>query len=194
MEMKVRLQGLPLAKAQLATVGRSVDPVMRGALNTTATTTRRERYTSRLRGVLPARQVNRRLVIKRARRGRMESRIIPSSSGIPVTDYSRWGFDPIDATRARVWIMGPNGKKIAAGFVNPSSRGRRPLRTRSEKRTARRTYTYQAALQEALAPSAAYWFKQFSGQDTVRWVNAFLRREFERRIKAELAKGPRIRG
>lgn len=191
MQLSVKLQGTELAKAMLATVNRSIDPVMRGALNTTATRTRKERFNAPMRGVMPSRRINRKLIIKRARRGRMNSRIIPSSSGIPVTEYSRWGFDPIDATRARVWVVGPNGRKIAAGFVNPSSTRKRPLRTRSEKRTAKRTYTYQVGLEEALGPSMAYWFKQNSGSATVRWVNGFLQREFNRRIQAELAKGPR---
>ncbi|AQZ96558.1 hypothetical protein ACFSB1_10725 [Halopseudomonas phragmitis] len=191
MELGIKLQGVPFAEARLATVNRSIEPVLRGALNTTATSARRERYTKPLRVALPSRRLNRRLVIKRARRGRMDARIIPSSSGIAVTEYSRWGFDPIDRTRARVWVMGPSGKKIAAGFVNPSGRRQAPLGTRSEKRGAKRTYTYQRALGEALAPSAAFWFKQLSGGATVRWVNGFLQREFERRIRLEIAKGVR---
>ncbi|PKM30229.1 MAG: hypothetical protein CVV07_07375 [Gammaproteobacteria bacterium HGW-Gammaproteobacteria-11] len=191
MELSLKLQGRPFAEALLKTVQRSVDPVLRGTLNTTVTATRRERFTKPLRGVLSSRRANRRMVIKRARRGRMDARLIPSGSGIPVTEYSRWGFDAIDKTRARVWVVGLGGKKVAAGFVNPGAQRKLPLSTRSQKIGRVRTYTYKRALGEALAPSVAYWFKRLAQGNTLRWTNAFLRREFERRIKIELAKGPR---
>ena len=191
MQLSVRLQGLELAKARLATVNRNIDPVMRGALNTTATATRRERFARPMGKAFPTRLANSKMRIKRARRGMMNARIIPSSSGIEVTRYRSWGFDRIDATRARIWVIGPQGKKIAAGFVNPSSSGRRPLATRSQKRTGSRVYTYRRDVREAQAPSLAYWFARMADRGTVRWTNAFLMREFERRIRAEMAKGAR---
>jgi len=84
--------------------------------------------------------------------------------------------------------MGLNGKKIAAGFVNPSSVGRKPLITRTSKRGRSRTYTYNKKLQEAMGPSAAYWFKQLAGPATLNWTSAFLQKEFQRRIEIELRK------
>ncbi len=190
--MNVRLAGRELAQARLAAIGRSVEPVARGAVNTTATRTRAERYVKPLAGTIAAPRLRRALRVKRANSRRMDARIIPSSSGVLVVNYRQWGFDVIDATRARIWVAGPSGKKIAAGFVNPSSRQRLPLSTRSgktvQKAAGQRTYAYQRALQLAQGPSVAYWFRQFTDAGTIRWTNIFLQQEFERRIRREIAK------
>ena len=190
--MNVRLVGRELAQARLAAIGRSVEPVARGAVNTTATRSRAERYVKPLAGTIAAPRLRRALRVKRANSRRMDARIIPSSSGVLVVNYRQWGFDVIDATRARIWVAGPNGKKIAAGFVNPSSRQRMPLSTRSgktvQKAGGQRTYAYQRALQLAQGPSVAYWFRQFTDAGTIRWTNIFLQQEFERRIRREIAK------
>lgn len=192
MNLGVRLVGRELAQARLAAIGRSVDPVARGAVNTTATRSRAERYVKPLAGTIDAPRLRRALRVKRANSRRMDARIIPSSSGVPVVNYRQWGFDVIDATRARIWVAGPNGKKIAAGFVNPSSRQRMPLSTRSgktvQKAGGQRTYAYQRALQLAQGPSVAYWFRQLTDAGTIRWTNIFLQQEFERRIRREIAK------
>lgn len=190
--MNVRLAGRELAQARLAAIGRSVEPVARGAVNTTATRSRAERYVKPLAGTIAAPRLRRALRVKRANSRRMDARIIPSSSGVLVVNYRQWGFDVIDATRARIWVAGPSGKKIAAGFVNPSSRQRLPLSTRSgktvQKAAGQRTYAYQRALQLAQGPSVAYWFRQFTDAGTIRWTNIFLQQEFERRIRREIAK------
>lgn len=191
MRVNVSLQGVGRAKRQLERMGRRVDPVLRGALNTTATKTRTERYVKPLKSTLKGKLVRKAMVVKRARRGRMNSRIIPSGAGIPVTEYSNWGFDPIDKTRARIWIRGVNGKKIAAGFVNPSGKKKMPLQTLSRKTARGKTYAYARKLQVANGFSAAYWFKQLSGGATVSWASDFLQREFERRMKAEIEKALR---
>ena len=192
MNLGVRLVGRELAQARLAAIGRSVEPVARGAVNTTATRSRAERYVKPLAGTIDAPRLRRALRVKRANSRRMDARIIPSSSGVLVVNYRQWGFDVIDATRARIWVAGPNGKKIAAGFVNPSSRQRMPLSTRSgktvQKAGGQRTYAYQRALQLAQGPSVAYWFRQFTDAGTIRWTNIFLQQEFERRIRREIAK------
>lgn len=190
--MSVRLVGREMAQARLAAIGRSVEPVARGAVNTTATRSRAERYVKPLAGTIDAPRLRRALRVKRANSRRMDARIIPSSSGVLVVNYRQWGFDVIDATRARIWVAGPGGKKIAAGFVNPSSRQRLPLSTRSgktvQKAAGQRTYAYQRALQLAQGPSVAYWFRQFTDAGTIRWTNIFLQQEFERRIRREIAK------
>ena len=193
MNLGVRLVGRELAQARLAAIGRSVDPVARGAVNTTATRSRAERYVKPLAGTIDAPRLRRALRVKRANSRRMDARIIPSSSGVLVVNYRQWGFDVIDSTRARIWVAGPSGKKIAAGFVNPSSRQRLPLSTRSGKTVqskagGQRTYAYQRALQLAQGPSVAYWFRQFTDAGTIRWTNIFLQQEFERRIRREIAK------
>lgn len=202
MQLSVKVVGLDMARARLAEQGRKVDPVLRGALNTTATKGRTERYVKPLSGSLKGANVRRALKVKRANSRRMNARIIPSSSGVDVIDYRSWGFDSINATRARIWVRGPDGRKVAAGFVNPSSSGKRPLATRSDKarnfkqpernKTPGITrYRYELGLTNAMGPSVAYWFKQLSSSATVRWINIFLQQEFERRIKRELAKASR---
>lgn len=186
MQVQIKVYGTEMAMARLAEVGRKLDPVLRGALNTTATKARTERYVSPLRGTLKPQFVRQSMRIKRARRGLMNSRIIPSSSGVPVTRYAAWGFDPIDKTRARLWVRGPNGRKIAAGFVNPSSVAKQPWRT---KRVSFRITNNP--LKPALGPSVAYWFKALTGGPTITWTNLFLQREFEKRLQREIAKGAR---
>ncbi|MNR45980.1 hypothetical protein D3C85_1648890 [compost metagenome] len=77
-----------------------------------------------------------------------------------------------------------------------------PLSTRSEKaRNLKRpgktrnpqitSYRYEHALQEAMAPSVAHWFKRMTDGKTIMWINSFMQREFERRIQREVAKGMR---
>jgi len=200
MQLSIKVSGLEMAQARLAEVGRQVDPALRGALNTTATKARTERYVKRMRGVFKTSRLGARLgnadvrgkmAIKRARRGRMNSRIIPSSSGVRVDDYSRWFFEWINPTRARVFVFGLRGRKLAAGFVNPSSIGQRPLSTRGDKRVGAKLYRRNLKLQAAMGPSMAYWFKQLTDGQTIRWTNIVLQQEFERRIKREIAKGVR---
>jgi hypothetical protein len=187
--LSVRVVGLEHAQARLAEVGRKVDPVLRGALNTTAAKARAVRFVKPMAKSIGGKRLRAALKVKRANTRRLESRIIPSSSGIPVLEYAAWGVEPIDKTRARVWVRGPQGQKVAAGFVNPAGRGQKPLSTRSSKTTAKgKTYAYQRAVGPALGPSAAYWFKQLSGTDSINWVNAFLQQEFSKRMRKELAR------
>lgn len=203
MHIQVSLHGLEMAKARLAEVSRKVEPVARGALNTTATKVRAERYVKPLMGSMGRRAwLNAKIKVKRANSRRFESRLIPSSSGVDVSNYKSWGYDTISPTRARIWVRGPRGQKVAAGFVNPRGDLRRPLSTRSErarnlKRPGRnrsphvRSYRYEMGLTNAMAPSVAFWFKQLTSTQTIRWTNTFLQQEFERRIKREVAKGAR---
>lgn len=189
MQLRVKIKGLEDARRKLERAGRRVDPALRGALNTTATKTRAERYVKPLRASIQPKRVRGAMRIKRARRGMMNSRIIPSSAGIPVVHYKSWGFDAIDSTRARIWVQGPGSRKTAAGFVNPSSKNKLPLSTRSSK-TGRsgKAYTYKRHLQLAQGPSVAHWFKSLSGSATQSWVSAFLQKEFSKRIQKELEK------
>jgi hypothetical protein len=190
MNVTIKVLGLESAEKQLKAQAKKVDPVLRGALNTTATKTRAERFVKPLAQTIAAKRVRGALKVKRARRGRMDARIIPSSSSVLVAYYRSWGFDAIDATRARIWVRGPTGKKIAAGFVNPSSSKKLPLSTRSSKTTARgKTYNYRQALQLARGPSTAFFFKQLAGAQTIKWTNDFLQEEFAKRMQKELNKG-----
>lgn len=188
MQVSLRVIGLDQAKAQLEAAGRKVNPVLRGALNTTATRGRTERYVKPLAKSIAGPRVRRAMKVKRANSRRMEARIIPSSSGVLVVNYRTWGYEQISPTRARIWVMGPNGKKIAAGFVNPASVGKLPLSTRSRRTKLAKTYEYTRALQLAQGPSTAYWFKQLTDGKTIAWVNAFLQQEFARRLRKELNK------
>lgn len=192
MNVTIQVMGLKQAQRQLEGLGKKVDPVLRGALNTTATKTRSERFVKPLTQTIRPQRVRAALKVKRARRGRMDARIIPSSSGVLVANYRTWGFDVIDATRARIWVRGPRGRKIAAGFVNPSSSQKLPLSTRSSKTTARgKTYAYKRALQLARGPSTAYWFKQLATTQTIKWTSDYLQAEFAKRLQKEIDKGPR---
>lgn len=69
---------------------------------------------------------------------------------------------------------------------NPSSFSRMPWSTRIKVRGAPKGF-----LSPALGPSVAYWFKQLTDNQTIRWTNIFLQQEFEKRIRQEIAKGAR---
>lgn len=187
--LDIRITGLAQAQARLAAVGRSVEPVLRGALNTTAAKARAERFVKPMAKSISGKRLRSALKVKRANTRRLESRVIPSSSGVSVLHYLSWGAEPIDKTRARIWVRSPTGRKIAAGFVNPSSLHALPLATRSSKTAKRgKTYTYKRGLIPAMGPSTAYWFKQLADAGTIRWTNTFLQQEFEKRIRKELAR------
>lgn len=201
MNVTIQVMGLKQAQKQLAKHGKKVDPVLRGALNSTATKSRTERYVKPMSklfksSVLGSRLGNAdlrgKLTIKRARRGRMNSRIIPSGSGVRVDDYRRWVFEVLAPTRARIYVYGLRGRKVAAGFVNPASSRQAPLSTRSSKTTARgKTYAYKKALSAALGPSTAYWFKQLTTNQTMLWISDFLQQDFAKRMQKEIDKGVR---
>jgi len=184
MQIGVRLVGGEQARARLAAVGRKVEPVMRGALNTTANKARTERYVKPLGKALKGARVRAAMKVKRANSKRLNSRIIPSSSGVVITNYKAWGYDILSPIRARLWVRAPNG------FVNPASAGKVPWNTRSKKARAAGKNAF-AHRRLAMGPSVAYWFKTLSGPQTVRWINAYLQQEFEKRLSADIAKGPR---
>lgn len=195
----VRVEGYEAAKRQLESLGKSVDPALRGALDSTATETRKRRYTPQIAPMFRGRSwVNKRIVIKRVnvRKGRFNARLIPSSSGVFVTEYKRWGYQAINKTRARILVGSFKGHKIAAGFVNPSSFARQPLSSRSsvtrnvKKRGGAFTYNYgDGQLQPAMGPSVAFFFKRLTNVTTVRWVNRRLEAEFQRRVRRALLRG-----
>lgn len=202
MRVGVTTKGFDAAKKQLESIGKSIDPVLRGALNTTASEVRKRRYTPVIAPMFRGSGwVNKRIQIKRVntRKGRFDARLIPSSSGVDVTDYRRWSYEAIDKTRARILVGVFKGKKIAAGFVNPSSRTRMPLATRSsvtrnvKSRGGAFTYLYGAGtrsgLMPAMGPSVAYFFKKLTTASTVKWANSRLQQEFQRRLRRELLKG-----
>ena len=201
LKIGIRPVAFDAAKRQLESIGRQIEPVLRGALDTTAADTRQRRYTPIIAKMFKGRSwVNKRIVVKRVnmRKGRFDARLIPSSAGVYVTEYKRWGYQAIDATRARILVGSFKGHKVAAGFVNPSSFARQPLATRSsvtrmvKRRGGKFTYTYgtgtQSGLMPAMGPSVAWFFKQLTTATTVRWVNRRLEQEFQRRMRRELLK------
>lgn len=183
MSGNARLVGLELAKARLAAINRSVDPIARGATNTTATQARQTQYIAPMSALFYDKAfLRRRMVIKRAGRKRSDARIIPSSSGIPVTEWPGWNYSALSPTRGRIYVRDLQGRKIAAGFVNPSAKQRKPVRTRGFKGANGRK------MKPALGPSLAFFFRRLTTSKTIRWTNAFLQQEFERRMRRELAK------
>lgn len=193
MQVNIKIRGLEEAKKQLEGMRRKVDPVMRGALNTTATQARQKVYIRQL-GVLfyDKQELRRRLVIKRAGKNRNDSRIIPSSSGIPVVDWPGWRYSVVAPTRGVIYVRGLNGRKVAAGFVNPASKGRFPLRSKGFKGAGLRAKgTRRRVYKGAIGPSIAYFFRQLTNAESFRFINEFLQEEFAKRMNKEIAKGAR---
>lgn len=188
MNVTVRMVGVELASRQLAEQGKKIDPVLRGALNTTANKTRTDRYVKPMRAAIKPARLRSAMKVKRANTRRMNARIIPSSSGITLLNYTSWGYDPIDATRARLWVRGPGGRKVAAGFINPASAQRLPWDTRSKRARQAKGNAWEHR-RLAMGPSAAYWFKALTDTQTIRWVNTYLQQEFAKRMRKELLRG-----
>lgn len=183
MQLGVRLEGVEAARRQLSDINRKVEPVMRGALNTTATRTRQTQYIKPIGALFYDKQsLRRRLVIKRAGRNRNDARIIPSSSGIPILQWPGWKYSAVSQTRGVIYIRTLRGRKIAAGFVNPSATKGHPLRSKGFKGAGGRK------VKPALGPSIAYFFKQITNAGTIRWTNQFLQQEFEKRFQRELTR------
>lgn len=195
----VRAEGFEAAKRQLESLGKRIEPALRGALDTTASDSRKRIFTPAIAPMFKGRSwVNKRIAIKRvnARKGRFDARIIPSSSAVYVTEYKRWGYQIISATRARILVGSFKGHKIAAGFVNPASFARQPLSTRSsvtrnvKKRGGAFTYRYDAdGLAPAMGPSIAFFFKRLATVTNIKKINRKLEQEFQRRVRKELLKG-----
>jgi len=197
----IRAESFDAAKRQLESIGRKIDPVLRGALDTTAVEVRKRRYTPAIAQMFKGRSfVNKRILVKRVnrRKGRFDARLIPSSAGVYVTEYRKWGFIPITPTRARIIVGSFKGHKVAAGFVNPASFGRQPWRTRSEKERKlkkapkfdqRTSYRYQTPLEAAIGPSVAFFFKRMTNAATLKYANQRVQQEFQRRLRKELLKG-----
>lgn len=195
----ITAHGFEAAKKQLESLGRKVEPVLRGALDSTAMDVRKRRYTPAISKMFKGSSwVNKRIKVKRVnvRKGRFDARLIPSGSGVPVTEYRRWGYQPITATRARILVGSFKGHKVAAGFVNPASFARRPLAskrsvTRSvKKRGGLFTYNYDKGTTiSAMGPSVAWFFKQLTSATTIKYANQKLQQEFARRLRKELLKG-----
>lgn len=202
LRIAVTAHGFEAAKKQLESLGRKVEPVLRGALDSTAMDVRKRRYTPDIAKMFKGRSwVNQRIKVKRVnvRKGRFDARLIPSSSGIAVTEYRKWGYQTITATRARILVGSFKGHKVAAGFVNPASFARQPLATRSsvtrdvKKRGGQFTYSYGAGTQSgvmpAMGPSVAWFFKRLTNAATIKYTNRKLQNEFAKRLRKELLKG-----
>ncbi|MEH6564640.1 MAG: hypothetical protein V7756_04865 [Halopseudomonas sp.] len=198
MRLSLDVKQIKEAEDVLRGLGRSVDPVLRGTLNSTGSYARTNEFGPPLRKLFRRKgRVSRGLALKRAGTKRHEARIIAASSGVEVPEYARWGYTPISPTRAVVWVAGLNGHKVAAGFVNPAGSKRAPLRTRSSRKAkvaklggAQRDYRYNTARPEtALGPSLAYWFQSVVSQGAIKRVNEFMLAEFDRRLNAEINKG-----
>ncbi|WP_280377997.1 hypothetical protein [Pseudomonas sp. BN515] len=141
--------------------------------------------------------LNQKMKVKLAGTRRLNARIIPSGAGVYVDERKGWSWQhvPNSKTRGRLFVPDFGGRKVAAGFVNPESAGRLPLRSRRSKTATRKdgsskTYTdVLKAPERAVGPSLAYYFKQLTTVQRIRLINALLQQEFERRVRAALAKG-----
>lgn len=111
--------------------------------------------------------LNDRIAFRQATNNTPVVSITPSSHGIPARCYKHRA-DPVDGSglRARVLVAWWRGEKVAAGFINPASKRKLPLATRSVrerklKAPARRNpgikeYRYEYPVpRDALGPSAA---------------------------------------
>lgn len=190
MKVTAKLSGVTQAKALLAGKRKLVEPTLIKSLNTTGTKARTERYVKPMNKALMAARVRKAIRHRRANKRRIWTALVPSGASVPVATYRQWGFEEAGhPTRARIWVMGVDGKKTAAGFVNPLSQHQLPLSTRysRQKKGVITQHKYQN-LQPAPGPSVAFWFKGLTTSATHKWAGDYLRDEFTRRMNAELKK------
>lgn len=188
MHVSVKLSGKTQLLAFLDGQAKKIEPTLIKSLNATGTRARTNIYVQPLKRSLKAAKVRKSIRIWRANRRRIVTRLVPVSASVPVAHYVTWGYENAGhPTRARIWVQGPDGKKVAAGFVNPLSQHKLALSTRTTRqrrgKIARHDYT---TLQPAEGPSVAYWFKGLTTPSMQRWTGVYLRKEFERRMRQEL--------
>lgn len=180
MQVSVKLVGVEQVQKRLDEIGRSIDPVLRKAVNRTATGTRQQKYVKPLQRLFVDRKALRRgFAIRPAGKRISNARIVPSSAGVPIPSWAGWNYSVVAPTRARIFVRSLQGRKLAAGFVNPASARKLALRTRGARASANKPRT-------ALGPSLAYFFRQMTNDQLIRWVNAYLQQEFRKQIEAEV--------
>ncbi|MDU4255578.1 hypothetical protein [Pseudomonas sp.] len=196
MKVRVQMVGVEQARRRLAEIGRSVEPDLRGGLNSAVRRGRKELYLPDLLRLFPSsRMLNRAMALKLAGTRRLNARIIPSSSGVRVRDRKGWqrGMGTTSGpTRSQIYVPDLTGRKLAAGFVNPEGRQKSPLATHSRRGGGSgRSYRYgrSEVPVDALGPSVAYYFRRLSNVQRVRLIGAIAQQEFERRVRMRLAKG-----
>lgn len=177
--MKVELSGLDAVLNQLHKLGKEGDKIAREAATRAATLVRQNFLVgliSEQTGISRS-VIMRYTYIKRATPKYEHARINFSGAGIEVGEY-RYQIKKLDATRARILVDWLGGMKIAAGFVNPSSKNKHPLRTRSHK-TSRsgKGYSYETGLSKALGPSLATAYLAIPSQAIDREAQKFLGEE-----------------
>lgn len=190
MEMRVGIKGVDAAIRELERKQKRVTPILRGTLNSTATKTRTERFVKPLSRYLAAKNTRSAIRHRRADRRELVARLVPSGKSVPVANYKQWGFENAGhPTRARIWVMGPKGRKTAAGFVNPASKHQLPLATWfTRQKKGQVTRHSRKSLQPAPGLSVAYWFKGLMTPSTLVWTQRFMQKELMRRIEKELNK------
>jgi len=130
---------------------------------------------------LKAKVVRQHILNKRADRQAPVATLRASSAGIPVPDY-RYSVDPTDTpTRGRIRVAWPSGSKVAAGFINPQSVGKKPLRTKTSKGKLPKPSV-------ALGPSIAALFKSMDGGDIARQAGVILINKYQSALQAQIDK------
>lgn len=190
MEMHVGVKGIDAAIRELERKQKRVTPIVRGALNATATKTRTERFVKPLSRYLVAKNTRQAIRLRRADRRELAARLVPSGKSVPVANYKQWGFENAGhPTRARIWVMGPDGRKTAAGFVNPASAHQLPLATWYNRLSKGQVTRHSRQnLQPAPGLSVAYWFRRLMTVPTLVWTRDYVQKELMRRMEKELNK------
>lgn len=177
--MSVQLSGLDAVLNQLDALGKEGDKIAREAATRAATLLRQNFLVgliSEQTGISRS-VIMRYTYIKRATPKYEHARINFSGAGVEVGEY-RYQIKKLDATRAQILVDWLGGMKVAAGFVNPSSKSKKPLRTRSQKTLkSGKGYTYETALGNALGPSLATAYLAIPSQAIDREAQKFLGEE-----------------
>ena len=181
MGLTITDNGLDQMDEFLAATEEEIRRAARNAVNQTATAAR-TRMVDRMRitGV-NSKLLRSRMRIQRAQSGEALATVIPSSAGVPVTQYT-WHAEanPDNTSRARLyvrWVEG--GNKLAAGFLNQHASNPRPMSTRSSKGTL-------AKPKAALGPSVAAMFKVLRTRDFDMATSETLREKFRSALNKQM--------
>lgn len=107
------------------------------------------------------------------------ARVVPSSAGVPVNEYRYRARATSVPTRAQILVGFVGGEKVAAGFINPLSRHKLPLRSRSHKAKLPKP-------EIAYGPSIASAFKLLINDDKLSGYQARVAEIFEEKLALQM--------
>jgi hypothetical protein len=132
MSVKIVFEGVERAQHLFGLTEREALKAAVSAVNATAAEVRKEMLneTQQATGI-NMRALQQRSRIRRASTRRAYAEVLASAEGIPVKEYRYRALSTAIPTRAKIMVDFIGGQKMAAGFINPRSQYKLPLRSKN---------------------------------------------------------------